>query len=199
METLTEIFSLVCGQARCFAPGGASLPVCQRCLGLYAAAAFTGLWLLVSGTWRRGLPARRISILHIAAILLAMLGGIDVINLGIHWRVVCGAWTGHVAVLWLVCGARQLWCLYKGGAGGKLVWQTPQKVQSAAAFVIITIAAFLTDSLMWLGWTFWSGVAILGVVCLSSGFLAGLFVLLLLPIRLLRRRPPHCRRWVCIP
>ena len=41
IETLTDIFAHVCGQARCFEAGGRTLPVCQRCFGLYAGAAMT--------------------------------------------------------------------------------------------------------------------------------------------------------------
>ena len=69
METLTAIFGHLCGQGRPFVIDGAPLPVCQRCLGLYAGAAMTAAWLLASGVWRRGLPDRCILCVH-----LAMLG-----------------------------------------------------------------------------------------------------------------------------
>ncbi len=55
METLREIFSFICGQGRCFVVDGTALPLCQRCLGLYAGAFLTTIWLVTSGIWRRGL------------------------------------------------------------------------------------------------------------------------------------------------
>jgi len=102
---LTEFFSHVCGQGRPFVLDGEALPVCQRCLGLYAGAALTGLWLVASGAWRRALPERSAAYAHIAMLLAAMAGGAHWVDAGPAWRLVCGLWTGHVAMLWLVGGA----------------------------------------------------------------------------------------------
>jgi hypothetical protein len=108
METLTAIFGHLCGQGRPFMIDGAPLPVCQRCLGLYAGAAMTAAWLLASGVWRRGLPDRRTMWVHAAMLMAAMLGGMHLLDPGPAWRLVCGLWTGHVAMLWLVGGAVEL-------------------------------------------------------------------------------------------
>ena len=105
MDTLTYIFSHICGQGRPFVLDGEALPVCQRCLGLYAGAALTGLWILASGLWRRGLPERSAAYAHIVMLLAAMAGGVHWLDGGPAWRLVCGLWTGHVAMLWLVGGA----------------------------------------------------------------------------------------------
>ena len=102
---LTEFFSHVCGQGRAFILDGEALPVCQRCLGLYAGAALTGLWLVASGAWRRALPERSVAYAHIAMLLAAIAGGVHWVDAGPAWRLVCGLWTGHVAMLWLVGGA----------------------------------------------------------------------------------------------
>jgi len=105
MDALTYIFSHVCGQGRPFVLDGEALPVCQRCLGLYAGAALTGLWILASGLWRRALPERSAAYAHIVMLLAAMAGGVHWLDAGPTWRLVCGLWTGHVAMLWLVGGA----------------------------------------------------------------------------------------------
>jgi uncharacterized membrane protein len=105
MDALTYIFSHVCGQGRPFVLDGEALPVCQRCLGLYAGAALTGLWLVASGAWRRALPERSAAYAHIVMLLAAMAGGVHWLDAGPTWRLVCGLWTGHVAMLWLVGGA----------------------------------------------------------------------------------------------
>ncbi len=38
MDSLTWIFSHICGQGRCFVIDGSPLPVCQRCLGTLTVA-----------------------------------------------------------------------------------------------------------------------------------------------------------------
>ena len=53
IESITELFSYLCGQSRSFVADGTTLPLDQRCLGLYVGALLTVLWLLGSGIWRR--------------------------------------------------------------------------------------------------------------------------------------------------
>jgi len=109
MNLLTEIFSHLCGQGRCFVIDGAALPVCQRCLGLYVGALVTLACLAASGAWRRGLPSRSIFAVNVAALLAAILGGLHVLDFGPLWRLACGMWTGQVATLWLIGGSVHLW------------------------------------------------------------------------------------------
>ncbi len=123
---LGSLFSYVCGQGRCFVIHGSVLPVCQRCLGLYAAVVVSGTALLFSGTWRRGYPSRNKVVLHALMLLTAMLGGLHAIDGGPAWRLICGLWTGHVAVVWVSGGVAVLagrtrsmntprWCTLAGG------------------------------------------------------------------------------------
>lgn len=105
MDIAGDIFSLICGRWRCFIIEGAALPLCQRCLGIYAGAAITAGWLMAVGMRRRGLPPMGIILVNAAALLAAMLGGLHVIDSGPAWRLACGLWTGHVVMLWLFCAA----------------------------------------------------------------------------------------------
>jgi len=114
VDAIAEIFSHLCGQERCFVVDGRALPLCQRCLGLYAGAALTMAWLIASGLWgrslwRRGLPCRSVLAVNILCLTAAMLGGMHIIDIGPRWRMLCGLWTGHVAVLWLVGASMHLW------------------------------------------------------------------------------------------
>jgi len=107
-DALTAIFSHVCGQGRAFGLGGQALPVCERCLGLYTGAALTAAWLVATGLRRRGLPHLEGAMVQSAALLAAMAGGLHWADAGPAWRLACGLWTGHVAILWLVGGANHL-------------------------------------------------------------------------------------------
>jgi hypothetical protein len=84
-------------------------------LGLYLGAALTAGWLIGTGLWRRGLPSRRLFPLHAAILLAAMLGGVHMLDFGPTWRVLCGLWTGHVVIVWLLGGGRELWLGTTGG------------------------------------------------------------------------------------
>jgi protein tyrosine phosphatase (PTP) superfamily phosphohydrolase (DUF442 family) len=108
MDYLTFIFSHVCGEGRAFVVDGAALPVCERCFGLYAGAALTALWLLASGIARRGLPHTREALAQVGMLLAAMAGGLHWIDAGPTWRLLCGLWTGHVAMVWLVAAAAHM-------------------------------------------------------------------------------------------
>ena len=132
METLTAAFAYVCGQARCFVIDGVPLPVCQRCAGLYVGAFVTGVWLLLSRAARRGLPAYGVVCAQALALLVALAGGLHVLDSGPTWRLLCGLWTGHVALLWLVGGGNQLRAAARGGPAGPCVWALPIRARSAS-------------------------------------------------------------------
>jgi uncharacterized membrane protein len=152
MEALTAIFGHVCGQARCFVVDGVALPVCARCTGLYLGALLTGLWLLAGGLRRRGLPDRHVVVLQVGALILALLGGIHVVDFGARWRLLCGLWTGHVAVVWLVTGAAQLGAWLGGLPADPLNWSPRQTRTALMAIGIMPVLAGLTATLPPRGW-----------------------------------------------
>ena len=162
----TAIFSHLCGQGRCLLVEGVPLPVCQRCLGLYIAAAVTGAYLIVSGAWRQGYPARRAIVVHSLMLMAAMLGGLHLIDFGPTWRLVCGLWTGHVAMIWLLGGARSL---------QMSVWPPDQPTEARdkharpvgwLAPVLYGVAAWGFVSAQPGGWWIWTSLAAVG-----AGFL----------------------------
>ena len=174
METLTAIFAYLCGQGRPFMIDGAPLPVCQRCLGLYAGATMTAAWLVASGVWRRGLPDRRTMWLHTAMLMAAMLGGMHLFDPGPAWRLVCGLWTGHVAMLWLVGGAVEL-------RSAVVVEERDHSrahtaIASPAAFLLagptLAILAVLFSRYVHAGWYIWTAVAAVGAVLLAAALSA---------------------------
>lgn len=171
MDVLNQVFASLCGQQRCFVVDGLPLPVCQRCLGLYLGALLTGLWLLVSGVWRRGLPPTGLVTLHALLLGSALLGGTHVIDVGPRWRLFCGLSTGHVVVLWLVCGATQLWHAPGEDAPRRLAWGLGQ---TRAAGALIALFAVLAAA--------WPTVAALGrsALTLAAALGAGVLGLALL-------------------
>ena len=167
MNIVTQLFSHLCGQGRCFIIDGQALPVCQRCLGLYAGAALTGGWLLATGLWKRGLPGRKVIILNIVVLLAAMLGGIHLVDLGPRWRMLCGLWTGHVAMLWLTGGASQLYfslCKPKPG------WRRRHTNQAYIILVGLTALGVIFPWLTWPGTTCWITAVVLGLLMLCAAF-----------------------------
>jgi uncharacterized membrane protein len=185
-DTFTALFSYLCGQGRAFIIDGKALPVCQRCLGLYAGAALTGVWLLASGIWRRGLPERSVSIANILMLAAAMLGGLHIIDGTPAWRLTCGLWTGHVAMLWLVGGATHLrqaaarrrmaaelstYPAREAAERALLIdppWPRRDTGQALAAAPILAALAALFDRFAITGWSFWTGLAVLGVLMLTA-------------------------------
>lgn len=106
MGTLEQLFSFVCGQdpAHTWAPGGESLPCCQRCTGLYAGIA---IGLVLQSVLRMRPSAR---FLQVHGLFLLMM-----VPLGFHWvahgelvRTVSGLLfgVGVVSFLWLFPGER---------------------------------------------------------------------------------------------
>jgi len=179
MDTFTSIFSLVCGQGRAFVVDGAALPVCQRCFGLYAGALVTGLWLLVSGVGRRGLPHTREALAQAAMLLAAMAGGLHWIDAGPTWRLLCGLWTGHVAMVWLVAGAAHLRAVTANARqGGRRSvvensdhsWPVRDRLQTLAAGPALAILAVAFTHLVTGGWWLWAAVVVLGAASLVLAF-----------------------------
>lgn len=166
MDFWREMFSHVCGQGRCFVVDGEALPLCQRCLGLYVGAAVTGAWLVASGLWRRGFPGVWAVVMQCGLLLVALLGGIHVVDPGARWRMMCGLWTGHVAVLWLSFAART-----SRGLGG--TWRRGELWQ------VWVVPWVLAGGAMGFGWVtrgawVWVGLAVLGMVVLGVGAVRGM-------------------------
>jgi hypothetical protein len=167
-QTLQTLFAHICGQNRCFLIDGMSLPICQRCLGLYAAVAITGACLLITGTWRQGLPPRGIIWLHAGMLLAAMLGGLHVIDTGPTWRLICGLWTGHVVITWLLTGIASL--------GGRTIPKgLPLRISTSplnqlwrwvnyAAPMLYILAAIAFIQIQPPGWWLWTTLTCAGAI-----------------------------------
>ncbi len=168
MELLTNIFSTICGQGRCLVIDGVPLPVCQRCLGLYIGALLTAVWLLRWGLWRRGLPGRGAVAVEAAALATAMLGGLHVLDFGPIWRVLCGLWTGHVAVVWFVGGAAELRALSRPQGAPMPAWPERARFAALAAPPALAVVAWGIMRLPPNGWWIWSLAAAMGLVSLGA-------------------------------
>ena len=175
VDTLSWLFSHVCGQARCFVVDGAALPVCQRCLGLYAGASLTAGWLVVCRLWRAGLPPRSVIAVNSVMLIAALLGGIHAIDIGPVWRLMCGLWTGHVVMLWLVCGAGELRRLARPAAASATTWGRMATASALAAGPLLAALACGLPRLLVGGWFVWTGLAAIGLVCLACATAAAAF------------------------
>jgi len=184
MESLAELFQHVCSQGRCFSIGEAPLPVCQRCLGLYAGFAVTVVWLTLSGIGRRGLAPNGILALHVGVLLAAMAGGLHWIDPGPRWRLTCGLWTGHVAAMWLLGGTVEQLRLRslrpeRDGPASAGAWPRSCAIQAVVALPLLSAAALAFPALAGLGWWFWTLLAATGLVlaCLSVAGSAAMLAL----------------------
>ena len=108
MLQLESIFSHLCSSPRCFMVHGEPLPLCHRCLGLYVGASLTLIAWLALRIHQRGLPPWHVLLAQLAILSLATLGGLHIIDTGPAWRFVCGLWTGHTAIAWMLCASNSL-------------------------------------------------------------------------------------------
>jgi uncharacterized membrane protein len=97
MNWMAGIFSLVCGQVHCWSPGGVSMPVCERCLGLYVGA----LWALVLVVLLRASPTRAMLWLHGMAMLVMLPFGYHFVPHGPIVRTITGFLFGVGMVYYL--------------------------------------------------------------------------------------------------
>jgi len=104
MTVISYIFSFLCSQdaLRSFAMAGRFLPVCQRCTGLYIGMGISCIYLLVSGDYRKGVPARSIVYVNIASLLAMPVFGFGVLDPGAGWRLWSGLIYGNALVFLLV-------------------------------------------------------------------------------------------------
>jgi hypothetical protein len=180
METLTESLHYLCSQSRCFTLEQSPLPVCQRCLGLYAGFALTVAWLAASGVWRRGLAPNRVLALHVGVLLVAMAGGLHWIDLGPQWRLACGLGTGHVAALWIIGGLTEKGARafsWNGTTRSPSAWPRWATTQALLAFPLLVGLAIWFPWLQRLGWWFWTLFALTGILAVFATLAAAVVVL----------------------
>jgi len=101
IDLLARLLGLVCGQApgHVWAPAGVPLPVCQRCVGLYAGAALAvALHVLL-----RPPPSRRSLFLHALCLLPIVPAGLHLFPQGAALRALTGSFfgVGAVHLLWV--------------------------------------------------------------------------------------------------
>jgi hypothetical protein len=165
---LTDIFSHICGQRSCFVVDGAVLPVCQRCLGLYLGSLLTAGWLAATGLWRRGLGSWSVFLVNELTLLAAMLGGLGLWGDSPMWKLTCGLWTGHVAMLWLIGGGGHLWRLSRPSRAGQLPWRKLEKLQGVTAPLLLAALAWVVPSMLPIGGRVWALAAACGAVVLAA-------------------------------
>ena len=181
MQWINSLFHYICGQSRCFEINSTALPVCQRCLGLYVGSAITGIYLLLTRIWHRGLPSISMILLHIILLITAMAGGLHIIDIGPIWRLFCGVCTGHVILLWLVSALVNLFHLSYSRDLQNDNWSSCDKIWYLVHLAVMCIFIMSFTVLKFLGWYFWTVVVVLGVL-----FLLGvLFCLTCLFLRIL--------------
>jgi len=168
MDFFYNIFHYICGQGHCFVIDSQALPVCQRCLGLYAGAALTGIWLLSRRRWHLGLPCLVVCLVHIVLLLTAMLSGVHIIDFGPIWRLICGLWTGHVVLMWLTGAVAQFNLLLGCRPEALTPWRMRDKTEAIICVVMVTAIALVFHEITWLGWYFWTAVVVVGILFLSS-------------------------------
>lgn len=183
---LTDVFAHLCGQGRCFVIDGEPLPVCQRCLGLYAGASVAAVWLAAPGALRVGPPGRPVVLLHSLMLLVAMAGGLHWIDAGPRWRLLCGLWTGHVAVLWLAMASAQLTRSVRDAPPAGIERNRRRDRQLVALAAGLAGAAALFHQLALLGWSFWAGAAATGAIAVGAAGLAAVAAVLVAVGRVLR-------------
>jgi len=166
MEFLNHIFGYLCGQGRCFEIDGRLLPVCQRCLGLYAAAAFTGFYLLITRCWRRGLPPACLVLLHGAMLLTALIAGLHIMDLGPTFRLLCGAWTGHIVVIWLTGATVHFYLPAQNQPLKPFAWTRSHIIEALFCAAAVSAFAPAFSHLRFLGWYFWNIVILIGALFL---------------------------------
>lgn len=109
MILLRELFSHVCGQQHCWVLGGQTLPLCQRCTGLYIGA-FCALVLMLIF---RLCPNRFLYWLHGAFMLLMIPFGFHLIAEGGLGRTLTGALFGFGLVYYLLLNPFSAWRWWK--------------------------------------------------------------------------------------
>ena len=110
-ESLHELFSYVCGQVNVWSPGGAALPMCQRCTGLYAGGVYAALVIAIF----RPRPSSKIRWAHGIAMLLMAPFGYHLIPQSAVWRTLTGQLFACGLVYYLFLNPGDWWGLWRDG------------------------------------------------------------------------------------
>jgi uncharacterized membrane protein len=148
---LHHLFAFVCGQYsdHTWAPGGIMLPVCQRCIGLYAGAAVA----MALHLWLRPRLSARFLEMHGAFLLL-------MVPFGFHWLPQGPVLRAITGVLFAFGVVTYLWLPQRQMANRK--WQKNNSRSSGVLYTAILVAMlFLIPAL-----AIWGGKP--GAWCLCS-------------------------------
>jgi hypothetical protein len=158
---LYGLFAHVCGQAHAWAPGGAALPFCTRCTGLYVG----GLLAALSCGWLRPAPGPRLLWLH--GLLL-----LQIVPFGYHW-LPQGAAASTLTGQLFACGLVYYLALVPLGRLG--AWRPRANAWGygatlAAGIMFVQVAARRGDELaaLALAWAGALGLAVYGVLVLAN-------------------------------
>jgi uncharacterized membrane protein len=131
MIFLRELFLHVCGQQHCWVLGGQTLPLCQRCTGLYGGA-FCALVLILIFRLR---PNRFLYWVHGAFMLLMIPFGFHFITQGGLGRTLTGALFGFGLVYYLVLNPFTAWQWWRASAS----WQVRSYLLLIAALLPVLL------------------------------------------------------------
>jgi len=192
MKTISWLFSFLCAQdaARSFVIAGQTLPLCQRCTGVYVGVAASAAFLWLSGWHRRGLPPRSIVYANVAGLALMPVFGFHVLDPGPLWRFWSGLVFGNAVAFLAVPAVSVL--LQRGRVRGR---HTQHSVACYWAFYVLLNAAPLGFSIpasSWYGVMLVLSVA--GVGCMA--FVVGAVAVFLCARGAVLLRFPEVIPWV---
>jgi uncharacterized membrane protein len=172
VPALPQIFAYVCGQTHSWAVGGATLPFCQRCTGLYVGGAYAILLLAIF----RPRPTNLLLWLHGLAMLVMIPFGFHLVPQGAEVRTASGLLFafGLAYFLALVPSGAFYAASHHGGA-----YLVALAVSLPALLLAIRYGGARTAEL--LAWVGFAGL--IGFAVLAAGNLA------LLPRAIFRLRP----------
>ena len=169
MNLLREAFSHICGQQHCWVLDGMTLPLCQRCTGLYVGA-FCGLTLVLLFRPR---PRAFVYWLNGLFMLFMLPFGFHLVAHGGFMRTLTGALFGFGLVYYLVLNPGTLWRIWGSDSCSRTV--------SYLLAVTSTVAALLVAVYAGGSWVAW------GLTPLAVGGVGALFLCVLVNAAILPR------------
>lgn len=143
MNLLREVFSHICGQQHCWVLGGMTLPLCERCTGLYVGA-FFGLILVLAFRPR---PRVLVYWIHGWFMLIMLPFGFHLVAHGGLMRTVTGALFAFGLVYYLALNPLTLWHFW----GSDSVRRTGGYLLMLALMVTVLLAAICSGGI-WAAW-----------------------------------------------